>query len=256
MLFTIITISRNNREGLARTAQSLQLQEYSDFEWIIIDGNSDDGTDDDFESYDATIISEDDAGPYDAMNKGLALATGEYVLFLNSGDRLAQTQTLKKIKEAVSLSKPDFIYGDAWEFSEGRTWYKPARPHTKVAKGMFTHHQAMLYKNSLVKEQCYDLSYKIAADYEFTVLFLNKARTCLYLAMPICVFEAGGISQTNVSLGRKEQFIIRRKTQIVIVPKNVAIYAAQMVSWGLRSCAPRLYWQIKNIRSTDTSQTP
>lgn len=253
MLFSIITVTRNNREGLAKTAQSLDLQEYDDFEWIIIDGNSEDGTDEDFEGYEAVIISEDDAGVYDAMNKGIDLATGEYLLFLNAGDTLAQTQSLKKIKEAISLSKPDFIYGDAWEFSEGRTWYKPSRSHTKLARGMFTHHQSMLYKHALIGDQRYDLNYRISADYDFTVQFLNKARTCLYLPIPLCVFEGGGISQTNVRRGRKEQFSIRRKNMMTLAPQNVAIYAAQMVSWGFRSCAPGLYWKLKAAKKNDTN---
>lgn len=256
MLFTIVTIARNNREGLARTASSLAAQECDDFEWIIIDGNSTDGTQKDFENYEAEIISEDDDGPYDAMNKGIEKAQGEYILFLNSGDIFAQTQTLKKIKEAIWISKPDFIYGDSWEFSQDRTWYKPARSHTKIDKGMFTHHQSMLYKKSLIEDQRYDLSYQISADYDFTMQFLNKASTCLYLPVPICVFEAGGLSQRNVSLGRKEQFNIRKKNRIAFIPKNAAIYAAQMVSWGFRSCAPGLFWKLKNIKKPDIPSHP
>ena len=252
MLFTIITVTRNNRAGLSRTAQSMSDQECDDFEWIIIDGNSRDGTKKDLETYaeshGALTISEDDDGPYDAMNKGIDQADGDYILFLNAGDILSQTQTLKKIRDAIWQSQPDFIYGDSWEFSKDRTWYKTSRSHTAIDKGMFTHHQSMLYKRSLIDDQRYDPAYVIAADYDFTLRYLNKAHTCLYIPLPICVFEAGGLSQRNVTLGRKEQFAIRKKNSVTFIPRNAAIYAAQMVSWSFRSCAPGLYWRLKGIR--------
>ena len=251
MLFSIISVTRNNRAGLLKTMQSLDLQECDDFEWIIIDGNSTDGSQNDLEGYEALVVSEDDKGIYDAMNKGIENAQGEYILFLNAGDALAQTQTLQKIKDAVWLSKPDFIYGDAWELSDGRTRYKTARSHTKISRGMFTHHQSMLYKRALIGDQRYDLSYKISADYDFTVRFLNKAQTCLYLPIPLCVFEGGGLSQTNVTRGRKEQFRIRRENHMAVSPHNMAIYAAQMASWGFRSCAPGLYWKLKGRARND-----
>ncbi len=245
MLFSIVTITLNNREGLEKTGLSLEDQEYDGFEWIIIDGRSTDGTPEDFENYQAHIVSEDDDGIYDAMNKGISIATGDYILFLNAGDTLAQTQTLKKIKDAVWLSKPDFIYGDSWEFSNERTWYKTARSHTKIDKGMFTHHQAMFYRRELIGDLRYDTSYKISADYDFTLQFLNKAATCLYLPTPICTFEGGGISQRNVRRGRKEQFAIRQKHKVLTMPRNMMIYATQMASWGFRSCAPGVYWKLR-----------
>jgi putative colanic acid biosynthesis glycosyltransferase len=255
MLFSIVTVTRNNCGGLKKTAESLMSQEYDGFEWIIIDGNSTDGSKSDFSDYTenlrATIVSEEDDGPYDAMNKGMALATGTYVLFLNSGDTLAQTQTLKKIKESVWLSRPDFIYGDAWEFSKGRTWYKPARAHAKIDKGMFTHHQSMFYKKDVIEDLTYDSDFKIAADYDFTLRFLNRAATCLRLSFPLCVFEAGGLSQRNVTRGRKEQFAIRQKHKISTLPVNVVIYTTQIMSWGLRACAPGLYWKLKGFKQEE-----
>lgn len=256
MLFSIITVTLNNREGLAKTALSLTGQEYNDFEWIIIDGNSEDGTEDDFENYDALIISEDDEGVYDAMNKGIENVTGDYLIFLNAGDIFAQSQTLRKIYDAIRFSKPDFVYGDSWELSQERTWYKPARSHIELNKGMFTHHQSMVYKRALVDDQRYDLNYTISADYDFTIQFLSKAQTCLYLPTPISVFASGGISQQKAKLGRKEQFAIRRKNQTTYIPKNAAIYAAQTVSWSFRSCAPGLYWRLKNLLKTEPPSQP
>lgn len=247
-LFSIITVSRNNRHGLKRTAQSIADQEFTDFQWVIINAVSTDGTSEDLETYDATILCEPDEGPYDGMNKGLDLAIGDYVIFMNSGDIFAQTQTLQKVRDAVWFSKPDFIYGDSWETDGRRTAYKPARSYLKLGKGMFTHHQSMLYKRTLIQDLRYDLTYKIAADYDFTVAFLNKSQTCLYLPTPICVFKSGGLSQKNVTLGRNEQFAIRQKQKVTSFPRNALTYALQTVSWGFRACAPGLYWRLKEER--------
>ena len=245
-LFSIITVSKNNRLGLQRTATSIQEQEFTDFQWIIVDAVSNDGTSDDLEDYNAALLCEPDNGPYDAMNKGIDLAIGDYIIFMNSGDGFAQTQTLQKIRDAIWFSKPDFIYGDAWETDGRRTSYKPARSYLKADKGMFTHHQSMFYKRSLIRNLRYDPSYKIAADYDFTLSFLNAAQTCLYLPVPVCVFRSGGISQKNVTLGRNEQFAIRQKQRATSLPQNVLTYALQTVSWGFRACAPGLYWRIRN----------
>ncbi len=255
-LFTIITISKNNRDGLKKTATSIKEQEFTDFQWIIVDAVSTDGTNDDLATYDATILCEADDGPYDGMNKGLDLALGKYIIFMNAGDCFAQTQTLQKLRDAVWISKPDFVYGDAWETDGRRTSYKPARSYLKADKGMFTHHQAMLYKRSLIRKLRYDTNYTIAADYDFTLQFLNLAKTCLYVPIPICVFRAGGISQKNVRLGRSEQFAIREKHGTVSRPKNALTYALQTVSWGFRACAPGLYWALKRHNSNDADKNP
>lgn len=250
-LFSIITVTKNNRYGLAATAKSIQEQEFEDFQWIIVDGISSDGTADDLENYNATVLADGDEGIYDAMNKGIDLAVGDYIIFMNAGDMFAQTQTLQKIRDAVWQSKPDFIYGDSWETDGRRTAYKTARSYLKISKGMFTHHQSMLYKRSQIHQLRYDLSYEIAADYDFTLRFLNKAQTCLYLPIPISTFKSGGVSQKRVALGRNEQFLIRQRQKVTSLPRNALTYAMQTVSWGLRACAPGLYWRIKQTAPQD-----
>ena len=247
---SIITVTKNNRDGLRKTAASIRDQEFTDFQWIIVDAVSNDGTGDDLEEYPATILCEPDEGLYDAMNKGLDLAIGDYVIFMNAGDCFAQTQTLKKIADAAR-SEPDFIYGDSWETDGRRTSYKTAKSYHKASKGMFTHHQAMLYKRSEIRELRYDLSYKIASDYDFTLCFLNKVSTSLYLQIPICVFRSGGISQKQVRLGRNEQFLIRQRQKTSSLPVNALTYAMQTVSWGVRALAPGLYWRMKQHAPKD-----
>ena len=95
--FSIITVTRNDIDGLSRTAQSIATQTYKDFEWIIIDGDSQDGTKNYLNAQEMTRkwVSEPDQGLYDAMNKGLDIAQNHYVVFMNSGDYFAHLNTLE-----------------------------------------------------------------------------------------------------------------------------------------------------------------
>lgn len=180
--FTIVTITYNNRAGLSKTAHSILAQTCLDYEWLIIDGASADGTQEDFPQYAiAHIISEPDQGIYDAMNKGLDHAAGQYVIFMNAGDQFADKDILKIAKDHLTLS-PDLLYGDAYEDTEeGIRHYKAAKPPKQITRGLFTHHQAIFYRTEALGTLRYDLSYKIAADYHLTLSFLKEMRTTTYL---------------------------------------------------------------------------
>lgn len=241
--FSIVTITCNHRRGLARSFASIQSQTYADYEWIIIDGDSTDGTKDDFMQYNhAKIISEKDNGIYDAMNKGVDRATGDYILFLNAGDILADELVLEKIS-AAAKNKPDFIYGDALEGGH----YKPARSHIKIHWGMFTHHQAMLYRRDILRDMRFNTTYKIAADYDLTVRFLEKCKNIVYVPMAICDFEVGGASQLNAKLGRDEQFYIRQSLKTCPAYYNYLIRLAQYLRFTLRTYFPKVYWLLKMV---------
>jgi len=248
MLFSIVTVTRNNKEGLLKTWHTLEPQACKSFEWIVIDGNSDDGTKDWLEQSAAQWISEPDNGIYDAMNKGIARAKGFFTLFLNAGDSFACEHTLEDIAAYIQelQETPDFIYGDALEERPGaKPAYKPARPYEKKAYGMFTHHQAMLYRTDLIDDLRYDQNYKIAADYKFTLQFLERAQTIVYCPFPLCLFESGGISQQQATQGRSEQCRIRDELGTVSRPHNHFIVLRQKTVWTIRKILPRFYWFIK-----------
>ena len=155
-------------------------------------------------------------------------------------DQFAAPDTLEKIQPAIAETKPDFIYGDALE----ENFYKYSRPHKKTWQGMFTHHQAMLYRRTALGDLRYDLRYKIAADYDFTIRFLQRAENILYCPFPICLFENGGISQLEALRGRREQFYIRKEAGQNL-PGNIFIFAAQTLNLFLRRKCPRLYRFLK-----------
>lgn len=214
-LCSIITVCLNNVEGLRETAASIQAQEIasSEIEWIVIDGESTDGTVPFLRTSTARWISEPDAGLYDAMNKGISLCRGTYLWFMNAGDVLHSRHTLRQISESLRCENlPDFLYGDSAELDmNGNERRKVARPSTWIDRGMFTHHQAMLFRRALCGTLRYDLSLKIAADYAFVWAFLERAKSVVYLPTPLVVFQHGGVSERNARLGMREQSIVRQR---------------------------------------------
>ena len=240
MLFSVITVTRNNLEGLRRTHESLRAQSCADYEWIVIDGASDDGTAGYLQGTGAVWLSESDRGIYDAMNKGIDRARGDHLIFMNAGDVFAAPDVLEKL---AAHGDADFIYGDAREGGA----CKRARSYKKISYGMFTHHQSMMYGRDKIGALRYDTNYKIAADYKFTVEFLRRAEKIVYTPFPVCVFEQGGVSQKNVRPGRTEQFRIRRELNVCSLPKNILIYAMQTFVMACRCAMPSLYWRVRKI---------
>lgn len=249
---SVITITRNNLEGLQATAASLQTQSCRADEWIVIDGNSFDGTKKWLsQQNNLAYISEPDKGLYDAMNKGIDRATGDYLLFLNAGDRLAAPETLANIASAISDEsvQPNMIYGDSLEAAPDEApFYKAARTHRLINMGLFTHHQAILYRREALGDIRYDLGYKIAADYDLTLRFLMAHHdNVLYVPRPFCLFESGGVSQTSPDIGRKEQFLSRKRNGSCGLLVNTLIYLRQLLSWQIRRVCPGFYKRAKAI---------
>lgn len=255
-LFSVVTVTRDNLEGLRRTAESIARQRCRDFEWIVIDGASQDGTAAFLEKSDLcgdarsrlSFLSEPDSGIYDAMNKGIACARGFYTVFLNAGDCFAAPDVLERMAASIAARLPDFLYGDALEIHRERTVCKGARPHATRARGMFTHHQAMLYRSEILRTMRYDLRYDIAADYDLTCRFLRAAGFVLYLPYPLCLFEAGGLSQQKTARARRQQYAIRRALGLCSAAENAWIYLMQSAALFLRRTAPGLYWRLRQRR--------
>lgn len=255
---TVVTITLNDKDGLRRTIESLHAQENApSHEQIVVDGVSD---------YDvpelltqlgskAVLHQGKDKGLYDAMNIGLGKAKGHYVLFLNSGDVLADPGVLAAIAAKAQQGAIDFIYGDSHERQvDGTTIvYKTAQPLKRIAYGMITHHQSMFFRRALLSEAGidYDLTYKIAADYDFALRFVLASSSQSYLPQPICVFEAGGASFVRSDLGRSEQFQIRRDAYGSWI-FAAFVYSAQLVLWQIRSWLPGVYRYLRGNRTQTT----
>jgi len=215
---SIITVVFNNRAGLERTLKSIAKQtDLSHMEYIIVDGGSTDGTLDIIRSYELFIdrwISEPDRGLYHAMNKGLALATGEYVWFMNSGDALYNDHSLETVIGAIATGA-DFIYGDTMFISpEGaeiglmsRVTPKklPQHPGPRTfAYGMNICHQSVVVRRSLAPT--YNEQYRMVADIDWIIRILKKRPASALCPHPLARFELGGISQQHIRSSWKERF--------------------------------------------------
>ena len=184
MKFSIITVTYNAAPYLERTVLSVLSQSYPDIEYLIIDGQSTDGTVDIIRQYESGIaywVSEPDKGLYDAMNKGLRRATGDYVWFLNAGDTLPSADLVQTIAQKIARRKhlPDVIYGDTAIVNNegcvlGMRHLRPPKKLTwkKFAWGMLVCHQAFIARRELAPE--YDPAYPLCADYDWCIRVSNR----------------------------------------------------------------------------------
>jgi putative colanic acid biosynthesis glycosyltransferase len=246
-LFSIITVALNDLGGLQRTHGSLIAQTCRDFDWIVVDGGSRDGTLEYLLSHQHDLAwwrSAPDRGLYDAMNSGLSVARGDYLIFLNAGDTLPDPDTLERLARTIRerSEPPDFIYGNALERGTGnRLLTKRARSHRFAWYGMFTHHQAMVYRRALVEGLRFDLAWEIGADYAFTLDTLSKSVRVVRLDAALVLFEGGGRSQTLAALGRREQAEIRRNRLNMPIVSSFLIMIVQYAAISTRRRWPKIF---------------
>jgi glycosyltransferase involved in cell wall biosynthesis len=214
---TIITVVYNGKALIERTIKSVISQTYLNIEYLILDGGSTDGTLELAESLGkniALISSGKDKGIYDAMNKGLKLATGDYVLFLNAGDELNDSNTLSKV---FSLSPGADVYYGNTQVSDidgkvlgERRLSPPMHMNWKSLKyGMCVSHQSFIAKRSLCPE--YNLNYLISADVDWVIQILKRSEKIYNTHMVISRFLEGGASNKRRKKALLERFKIMSK---------------------------------------------
>lgn len=207
---SIITVNLNNAEGLKKTITSVLSQTYNSYEFIIIDGNSTDGSKEIMEKYHNQInfcISERDNGIYQAMNKGIKVAKGNYLLFLNSGDVLNGQNALEVFINDKNC-KGDIIYGN-YKFNEGEKIYPSKITPFHFFKSSLPHQSSLIKKELFSTFGLYDEDFKIVSDKAFFIkcLLSNKV-TFSHIDFALSIANLDGISNTNYKLVRKENQII------------------------------------------------
>ncbi len=242
-LFSIITICWNNLTEVKKTFQSVDLQNCKDFEWIVIDGNSKDGTKEWLEKNTlANWISEPDGGIYDAMNKGIDKASGEYLIFMNSGDEFANETVLAETKTSIEeKGRPHFVFGDSYDIDQNKTKHlRKAKHHTKNWVGMITQHQAMFFYKPELKGLKYSMKYALAGDYAFIsqVLKNTPEDKLLYLEFPVCKFDMGGINELQRFKALKEDYRIRRDIMEVPYLKNQVLFGLHYIHTIIKKTSP------------------
>jgi glycosyltransferase involved in cell wall biosynthesis len=214
---TVITIVYNNVHDIERTVLSVLNQSYANIEYLLIDGASNDGTLEILKQYEDRIgrlVSEKDKGIYDAMNKGLSLATGDYVLFMNSGDEIYSSDTVEKI--FATQPDADIYYGETEMFDENWTSLGQRRHRTPehftwqdFKFGMCISHQAIYIRRALTEP--YDLNYQLSSDIDWIIKAAKKAKNIVNVRMYVAKYLVGGMSKKKHLQSLAERFHIFSK---------------------------------------------
>ena len=219
-LISIITVVYNGTNVLEKTINSISNLDYPNIEYIIIDGKSTDGTIDLIKKYDNKIskwISETDKGLYDAMNKGLKIATGKYIWFLNAGDTVNSRNSIDILKTKVDA---DIYYSDTKvvDTKGNKIGMLSELTHNNAPKnltwksmkrGMVVCHQSFIVKKNIAT--FFDTNYKLSSDIDWVIKCLKNAEIVIYSNQPFANFLKGGVSKANLKKSMKERYYILKK---------------------------------------------
>lgn len=252
MRLSIVTINLNNASGLEATLSSIAEQTFQDYELIVVDGLSQDNSSTVIESYSSIIskvISEKDKGIFDAHNKGIDHCSGDYILFLNSGDILADQHTLSRIFQR-SL-KGDIVYGDML-IDSGKERVAGRQPSVITLNFLYNAtiwHPASLFKRDLfTRLGKYDIQFKIVADYEFILRAFFSRAHFQYVPEIFAVFFTDGISSdpAMMPLHYKERHLAQKmhysKKQILWIRRM------NLLKKGRRSFSKMLLFRFFQLR--------
>lgn len=197
-LISIISVSYNCENAIEKTIKSLAMQTFKDFEYIVIDGNSSDETVPKIKEYlwyfqKTTVISEPDNGIYDAMNKGIANATGKYVFFLNFGDKFYDRDVLSCIAQKMH-SNADIYYGNIQKSGRILKQKNKATLFNCIYREYMICHQSIFAKRELLQRFPFDLQYKLCADRDWLIRVLKEKCSIEYIDKAICVYDTQGQS--------------------------------------------------------------
>lgn len=233
--FTIVTCTFNAEHELQRTLDSVFHQSYADVEHLILDGLSSDRSVEMAQTYkqrsdeartghEVVVCSERDSGLYDAMNKGIARATGDYIVFLNAGDTFPSEATLEHIAHSIGDGEalPGVIYGDTDIVNdEGRFLrHRRLQPPTKLTwrsfrNGMLVCHQAFYALTTLAKDNPYNLNYRFSADVDWCIRVMKEAErrhlTLKNVDEVVVNYLDGGMTEKNHRVSLRERFSIMRR---------------------------------------------
>ncbi|MBS2212556.1 glycosyltransferase [Carboxylicivirga mesophila] len=218
-LISIITIVYNGIDTLQKTINSIACQDYENIEYIVVDGCSNDGTINLIKANQTIIskwVAEPDDGLYDAMNKGLTMATGDYVWFINSGDEIYDKHTVSQLVDGFGSVFPDVVYGDTVMIdAEGNEiGERRLKPPVKLTwedfrNGMLVSHQSILVSTKIAAK--YNTKYRFSADYEWCLKALKAANSVHNSNQILSRFLDGGLTKQNIVPGLKERFDIMRR---------------------------------------------
>lgn len=219
--FSIITVTYNASSLIGVTLESVLSQTYTDYEYILVDGGSTDGTVEVAKASGmefAHIVSERDNGIYDAMNKGISLAKGDYLCFLNAGDAFFAPDTLRTIVDAIAgeTELPDVLYGETAEVDINRNFVRMRRLQApkeltwhSFKNGMLVCHQAFYARREIVP--MYDLEYRLSSDVDWCIKVMKRAKKMVNVNAVVVNYLQNGLSLQYHRKSLMERFTVMSK---------------------------------------------
>lgn len=208
---TVVTVCRNALDALRITAADVLSQTYGNLEYAVIDGASTDGTVEFLRSLDGKadiVVSEPDRGIYDAMNKGMALATGEWIIFMNAGDTFYAPDTVERVFGNEDYAGFGVVYGDvAKRSASGELMVKKAGAPCNSHR-MFFCHQSAFFRRDEIMEEPFDMSHRMSADIHQVKRLYKKGVRFRQLDFPVAVFDTGGVSNVRRSDGLRDNISV------------------------------------------------
>ena len=231
MILSIITINRNNAAGLEKTMRSVAAQVFADFEYIVVDGASTDESVKVIRSFESSFgdrlkwISEPDKGIYNAMNKGIGMASGEYLQFLNSGDSLVLDNVTMRMTEALKDNEfPPILYGNMLkDMPDGKILRDKGFAGKPISflgfyTGSLNHPSSYIKKSLFEKYGRYDENLKIVSDWKWFLLsIILGGEKPVYADIDVTLFDMNGISEKNKALDKAE----RRRVMNELIPSSI-----------------------------------
>ena len=229
MRFTIVVVSLNAGDELKKTVDSVLCQTYSDYEIVVKDGMSSDGSIEKLPGdKHIKLIKRADKGIYDAMNQAVGRIRGDHVLFLNCGDYLYDDRVLARLAKEMAKTPADIYYGNLYRRALNSVDVSPGKISDFVCYRNVPCHQVCLYSKKLFAKRAYDLRYAVRADYEhFLYCYYKEKARCCYVPLTICSYQGGGFSETEEH--RKEAAIEHKEITSRYQGKKAILYRLIML---------------------------
>lgn len=250
VLISVITVVYQAEKEILYTLESVRNQTSTSFEYIIIDGKSKDSTVSVIEEFlihfkekNISVIfsSEKDKGIYDAMNKAVLRASGNWLLFMNAGDTFYETTTLQQLEGILRVEQCDVIHGSQCWNEPGNVYIVESNDSENLPDGQVLFHQSSLVKREVLINNPFSLEYKIAGDYEFFLRLQQKGYSFHKIPNIIANFAYGGVSSTHPIVCLKEKTKIRKKYGCIKEKKIVFVkwYLGEYIIAVIKTILPR-----------------
>lgn len=228
--FSIITVCYNASATIRETIASVLNQTYQELEYIVVDGKSNDGTNEILQGFDdtrMTFVSEKDSGIFDAMNKGMKMASGDYLIFLGADDTFFDKDVLKKVANKLTADN-DVVYGDVLLKTRQRLYNGPFSRWTWGHRNIS--HQSIFYPKSIYRRYQYNEKYRSVADWDYNLRLLTDGIKFTYIGETICIFN----DEDGLSSNSKDEEFLKVRRELVCKAVGFLPYC-----WGILQRAKR-----------------